>query len=230
VLELAQRFRIPADQWFPAACRPCRASCHQPFFEPSTGPAAVRRWLRGFRPMSRASRPASSSSLQGERPCSIRPAPTWRWELRLCWWLRHRCAGVPEKNLGAPNLIAAVSGWRCSMGAMAGNSHPSQGLLDLFTLARQSRPEAPGRGPGRASGSAIIGVCAHSRVARSNLWGSERPAVPDVVVVCAAHPPACMLIADFVRRHPTWPAPDSGAEARSHQRWCSSLEEAPARG
>jgi aspartate carbamoyltransferase catalytic subunit len=50
------------------------------------------------------------------------------------------------------------------------HSHPSQGLLDLFTLARQFAPEAPTPEALRGRRIVIVGDVLHSRVARSNLW------------------------------------------------------------
>ncbi len=50
------------------------------------------------------------------------------------------------------------------------HSHPSQGLLDLFTLARYFNPEKPLPNALSNKKIAIIGDILHSRVARSNLW------------------------------------------------------------
>ncbi|MBM5802031.1 MAG: aspartate carbamoyltransferase, partial [Cyanobacteria bacterium K_DeepCast_35m_m2_023] len=50
------------------------------------------------------------------------------------------------------------------------HSHPSQGLLDLFTLARHFAPQAPGPEALRGKCIVIVGDVLHSRVARSNLW------------------------------------------------------------
>ena len=50
------------------------------------------------------------------------------------------------------------------------HSHPSQGLLDLFTLARFFSPTKPQPKALRGKQIAIVGDILHSRVARSNLW------------------------------------------------------------
>ncbi|MFM2158228.1 MAG: Aspartate carbamoyltransferase, partial [Cyanobacteriota bacterium] len=50
------------------------------------------------------------------------------------------------------------------------HSHPSQGLLDLFTLARHFAPEAPSPDALQGRRIVIVGDILHSRVARSNLW------------------------------------------------------------
>jgi aspartate carbamoyltransferase catalytic subunit len=62
------------------------------------------------------------------------------------------------------------------------HSHPSQGLLDLFTLARHFAPEQPT--PAALSGRTIVivGDVLHSRVARSNLWA---------LTACGAHVVLC---------------------------------------
>jgi aspartate carbamoyltransferase catalytic subunit len=71
--------------------------------------------------------------------------------------IRHQASGAPHylaRNLNA-GVINAGDGT---------HEHPTQGLLDLFTI-REKR--------GRIAGLrvAIVGDIAHSRVARSNIWG-----------------------------------------------------------
>ncbi|HMI30664.1 MAG TPA: aspartate carbamoyltransferase catalytic subunit [Candidatus Limnocylindrales bacterium] len=71
--------------------------------------------------------------------------------------IRHQASGAPHylaRNLDA-GVINAGDGT---------HEHPTQGLLDIFTI-RERR--------GRIAGLrvAIIGDIAHSRVARSNIWG-----------------------------------------------------------
>tara|TARA_Y100001968_G_scaffold67455_1_gene58378 strand:- start:1992 stop:3005 length:1014 start_codon:yes stop_codon:yes gene_type:complete len=50
------------------------------------------------------------------------------------------------------------------------HSHPSQGLLDLFTLATFFNPQSPSTNSLRNKKITIVGDILHSRVARSNLW------------------------------------------------------------
>jgi len=71
--------------------------------------------------------------------------------------IRHAAAGVP--HLIARHASAAVI--NAGDGA---HEHPTQALLDLFTIQEKK---------GRIEGLrvAIIGDIAHSRVARSNIWG-----------------------------------------------------------
>jgi aspartate carbamoyltransferase catalytic subunit len=71
--------------------------------------------------------------------------------------LRHSVSGAPE--LLARGVRAHV------VNAGDGNhEHPTQGLLDLFTI-REKKKKIQGLNV------AIIGDIAHSRVARSNIWG-----------------------------------------------------------
>tara|TARA_Y100001968_G_scaffold324715_1_gene364638 strand:+ start:16 stop:1035 length:1020 start_codon:yes stop_codon:yes gene_type:complete len=50
------------------------------------------------------------------------------------------------------------------------HSHPSQGLLDLFTLATFFNPQSPSTNSLLNKKITIVGDILHSRVARSNLW------------------------------------------------------------
>ncbi|MFN3649274.1 MAG: aspartate carbamoyltransferase catalytic subunit [Armatimonadota bacterium] len=71
--------------------------------------------------------------------------------------IRHPLSGAPDyvaRTIGIP-VINAGDGM---------HEHPSQGLLDLFTLQ-----EAKGRIEGLKV--LVVGDIAHSRVARSNVWG-----------------------------------------------------------
>lgn len=82
--------------------------------------------------------------------------------------MRHGKSGAPY--LAARNLNAAVinggDGW---------HAHPTQALLDLYTMRRRL-------GDLRGRRVAIVGDISHSRVARSDLWGLAT--VGAEVVVC----------------------------------------------
>ncbi len=82
--------------------------------------------------------------------------------------MRHGSSGAPY--LAARHLEAAVinggDGW---------HAHPTQALLDLYTMRRHF-------GDIRGRRVAIVGDITHSRVARSNLWGLM--ALGARVVVC----------------------------------------------
>ena len=83
--------------------------------------------------------------------------------------VRHDCSGAP--NILARSVKASVvnagDGW---------HEHPTQALLDIFTLKSKL---------GRIEGLnvSIIGDIAHSRVARSNIWGLTK--LGAYVTVCA---------------------------------------------
>jgi len=65
---------------------------------------------------------------------------------------------------GAPYLAAEVFGGSVLNGGDGWHGHPSQALLDLYTL----RSRLPGGSAGRKV--VILGDVLHSRVARSNIW------------------------------------------------------------
>jgi aspartate carbamoyltransferase catalytic subunit len=77
-----------------------------------------------------------------------------------CVVMRHHQAGAPYvvANEVTASVINAGDGW---------HAHPTQALLDLFTIQERL---------GRVAGVrvAIIGDVLHSRVARSNLWGLSK--------------------------------------------------------
>jgi len=98
---------------------------------------------------------AQSSVVKGE---SLKDTLLTLQALRAdCIVMRHPCSGTPEfaaNHLGIP-IINAGDGR---------HEHPTQGLLDLLTI-RQHKQDIAGLTV------AIVGDIAHSRVARSNLWG-----------------------------------------------------------
>ena len=83
--------------------------------------------------------------------------------------VRHNCSGAAMMLARAVKIsvVNAGDGW---------HEHPTQALLDIFTL-REKR--------GRVGGLkvSIIGDIAHSRVARSNIWGLTKLGAK--VTVCA---------------------------------------------
>lgn len=74
--------------------------------------------------------------------------------------MRHKAEGAPE--YAAKVVKAAIV--NAGDGAHA---HPSQGLLDLFTIAQY-------KGGFKGLKCAIIGDILHSRVARSDIWGMRK--------------------------------------------------------
>lgn len=92
--------------------------------------------------------------------------------------VRHNCSGAAlmlSRHLGI-SVVNAGDGW---------HEHPTQALLDIFTLQEKL---------GRIAGLhvVIVGDIAHSRVARSNIWGLTKLGAK--VTVCA--PP--MLIPEAI--------------------------------
>jgi len=94
--------------------------------------------------------------------------------------VRHQCAGVPQGL--ARDLDQAGEGVAVLNAGDGLHSHPSQGLLDLFTLARHFNPQAPTPEALRGKRIVIVGDVLHSRVARSNLWA---------LTACGAHVVLC---------------------------------------
>lgn len=88
--------------------------------------------------------------------------------------MRHPCSG-------APNLVARHTNFHVINAGDGWHAHPSQGLLDLYTARQQF---------GRIRGLrvAIVGDIAHSRVARSDIYGLTKMGAE--VVLCG---PATLL-------------------------------------
>jgi aspartate carbamoyltransferase catalytic subunit len=88
---------------------------------------------------------------------------------------------------GAPYLAAEHSGARVINAGDGWHAHPTQGLLDLFTLRNRV-------GDLRGKRVLIVGDVAHSRVARSDIWGLSKMGAE--IVVCA---PPTLLPAELGR-------------------------------
>ena len=85
-----------------------------------------------------------------------------------CIIMRHGMGGAP--HLAAKNSAASV------INAGDGfNEHPTQGLLDIFTMIEK-------RGTVKGKKVLIVGDIAHSRVARSNIWGLTKLGAEVVLV------------------------------------------------
>lgn len=82
--------------------------------------------------------------------------------------IRHQEAGVPQTI--ADEMDRMDSGVGVLNGGDGLHSHPSQALLDLFTLALTLNPDQPTSKALAGKKIAIVGDILHSRVARSNLW------------------------------------------------------------
>ena len=83
--------------------------------------------------------------------------------------VRHNCSGAAAMLASHVNIsvINAGDGW---------HEHPTQGLLDIFTLRKKL-------GHIEGLNVSIVGDIAHSRVARSNIWGLTKLGAN--VTVCA---------------------------------------------
>jgi aspartate carbamoyltransferase catalytic subunit len=203
VLELAQRFRalpVAGARKLPALQGRLVTSL---FFEPSTRTRssfeiAAKRLSADVQSFS----PASSSLSKGES--LLDTARTYMAMGANLLVVRHRCAGVPQQlaaELDRDGERVAV------LNAGDGlHSHPSQGLLDLFTLARYFAPEGPSPAALAGRRIAIVGDVLHSRVARSNLWALT--ACGADVVLCG--PPTLLpeAFAHFVAAPPPGQAVD----------------------
>ncbi len=210
VLALAQRFRalpLSGARKLPALQGRLMTSL---FFEPSTRTRssfelAAKRLSADVQSFS----PSSSSLSKGES--LLDTARTYVAMGANVLVLRHRCAGVPQSL--AADLDRAGERVAVLNAGDGLHSHPSQGLLDLFTLARHFAPEAPGPEALRGKRIVIVGDVLHSRVARSNLWALT--ACGAEVVLCG--PPTLLPAAftDFVAAPPPGqaldPIPSRGA-------------------
>jgi len=203
VLELAQRFRVmPTSGARTLPAPPPRLGATL-FLEPSTRTRssfelAAKRLSADVQSFS----PSSSSLSKGESLLdTVRTYVAMGADLLV---VRHRCTGVPAalaRDLDASGDRVAVLN-----GGDGLHSHPSQGLLDLFTLARHFAPEAPTPEALRGRRIAIVGDILHSRVARSNLWALT--ACGAEVVLCG--PPTLLpdAFAHFVAAPPPGQAVD----------------------
>ncbi|HKB38289.1 MAG TPA: aspartate carbamoyltransferase catalytic subunit, partial [Gemmataceae bacterium] len=94
---------------------------------------------------------------------------------------------VRHSSPGAPHLLAQHLGCSVVNAGDGAHEHPTQGLLDIFTIRRHK---------GRLEGLtvALVGDIAHSRVARSNIHGLVKLGAR--VIVCG--PPT--LVPDTIER------------------------------
>ncbi len=112
--------------------------------------------------------------------------------------VRHRCSGVPRQLAEA---LERTGERTVILNAGDGlHSHPSQGLLDLYTLAHHFDASHPHPDALRGRRIVIVGDILHSRVARSNLWALS--ACGADVVLCG--PPSLLpeAFADFLSEPP----------------------------
>ncbi|ACK67139.1 aspartate carbamoyltransferase [Rippkaea orientalis PCC 8801] len=82
--------------------------------------------------------------------------------------IRHKQAGVPHAI--AAEMDRLKTGVSILNGGDGQHEHPSQALLDLFTLCSLIDAENPRLALLKSKKIAIVGDILHSRVARSNIW------------------------------------------------------------
>lgn len=82
--------------------------------------------------------------------------------------IRHQQAGVPQ--FIAHQLDQLGAGVKVLNAGDGQHEHPSQALLDLYTITRQLERDNPRLGLLQGKKFAIVGDILHSRVARSNIW------------------------------------------------------------
>lgn len=110
--------------------------------------------------------PGSSSLTKGET--ILDTAKTYLAMGANMMVIRHREAGVPQTIATEMDRLGVQVG---ILNAGDGqHEHPSQGLLDLFTICSSLDPQQPHLELLKGKKVAIVGDIVHSRVARSNLW------------------------------------------------------------
>ncbi len=197
VLELAHRFKtIPSSgsRKVPALQGKLIATL---FFEPSTRTRssfelAAKRLSADVQSFS----PSTSSLKKGESPLDT--VMTYIAMGANVLVIRHNCSGVPDqlaKSLDQKNKQVSILN-----GGDGLHSHPSQALLDLYTLIHFFNKKDPSIENLAGKKIAIVGDIIHSRVARSNLWSLT--ACGANVVLCG--PPTLLPnnFSDFVKNPP----------------------------
>ncbi|MFM2429627.1 MAG: hypothetical protein RLZZ511_840 [Cyanobacteriota bacterium] len=110
--------------------------------------------------------PGSSSMTKGET--ILDTAKTYLAMGADLMVVRHQQSGVPQAIADAMDQLNSGVG---VLNAGDGqHEHPSQGLLDLFTICTHLNSQQPKLELLRGKKIAIVGDILHSRVARSNLW------------------------------------------------------------
>ncbi|MGP1386760.1 MAG: aspartate carbamoyltransferase catalytic subunit [Thainema sp.] len=110
--------------------------------------------------------PGSSSLTKGET--ILDTAKTYLAMGTNLMVIRHREAGVPTEI--AQEMDRLKTGVGVLNAGDGQHEHPSQALLDLFTICRSLDPDQPRIELLANKKIAIVGDILHSRVARSNLW------------------------------------------------------------
>ncbi len=197
VLELANRFKslpLSGARKLPALQGRLVTTL---FFEPSTRTRSSFELAAKNLSADVQSFSSSSSSLKkGETPLDT--ALTYVSMGADVLVVRHKSTYIPEHLAHSLNEL----GERTAIlnGGDGLHSHPSQGLLDLFTLATYFNPVSPLPSALINKQIVIVGDILHSRVARSNLWALT--ACGADVILCG--PPSLLPeeFSDFVKAPP----------------------------
>lgn len=203
VLELAHRFRtmpLTGARKLPALQGRLVATL---FFEPSTRTRssfelAAKRLSADVQSFA----PSSSSLSKGES--LLDTARTYVAMGADMLVVRHKNTSVPQQLAEA--LEASGERTMVLNGGDGLHSHPSQGLLDLYTLAQYFDPQRAALEVLQGKHVLIVGDILHSRVARSNLWALTACGVD--VTLCG--PPSLVpdAFAEFVDAPPPGQASD----------------------
>ncbi|MEB3292511.1 MAG: aspartate carbamoyltransferase catalytic subunit [Synechococcales bacterium] len=137
------------------------------FFEPSTRTrSSFERAAKRLSADTLNFAPGSSSLTKGET--ILDTAKTYLAMGTDLMVIRHQQSGVPQAIAVEMDRLGVRVG---VLNAGDGqHEHPSQALLDLFTLCSLLDPKNPRLALLRGKKIAIVGDILHSRVARSNLW------------------------------------------------------------
>ncbi len=167
VLELANRFKsLPesGSRKLPALQGRFVATL---FFEPSTRTrSSFELAAKKLSADVQTFTPSSSSLSKGETPLDT--ALTYVAMGADVLIVRHTSAGVPNQLAKSLQSLGKTTSILNAGDGL--HSHPSQALLDLFTLAKFFDPNNPSPQILKNKKIAIVGDILHSRVARSNLW------------------------------------------------------------
>lgn len=136
--------------------------------------------------------------------------------------IRHQDSGVPQ--LVAAEMDRLHSGVGVLNAGDGCHAHPSQALLDLFTLAITLNPDHPSTDLLQGKKIAIVGDLLHSRVARSNLW-SLTACGAEVHLAAPPHPATaglrrCLSAAVPPAPTPVYPSAQSASPRPGRRRLC----------
>ncbi len=197
VLELANRFKalpLTGTRKLPALQGRLVATL---FFEPSTRTrSSFEIAAKSLSADVQSFSPGNSSLSKGETPLDT--ALTYVSMGADVLVVRHSSTSVPEHL--AKSLEEIGKKTSVLNGGDGLHSHPSQGLLDLYTLAKYFNPQNPLPSSLNGKKIVIVGDILHSRVARSNLWALT--ACGADVILCG--PPSLLPeeFKDFVKEPP----------------------------